>query len=693
MRGAREVAGSERSSRGSERGARWLRWATSARTGWVFALVPLLLGLWLAVGLGEGQRERLPTDALPRGFDSTRAVSLTEGLEQEGQSTAVVVFSVEPGAPEPELQPSQLDALTQLLATVGAVPTLVEAEDGTAALGIVPIEADSATQVGREVAQLRSTLAQAVPAGVAAQVTGPAGVEADLAEVFSGANVRLLAITASVVAVLLVVTYRSPVLWLVPLTVIGVADRAAVVLATHVLAAFDIPWNESTTGILSVLVFGAGTNYALLLISRYRDELRAHEDRRVAMRVALRRTAEPVLASAGTVVVGVLALLLSLVPTTRGLGLACAVGIVVAAFFALVCLPSAMVLFPRGIFWPRQPHVGESPVTESRSAWRRIGERVVRRPRTVGLAVVLGLGILATGSLNLPLGLDTSEQFLRKPEAIDAAERIAESFPAGTANPTTIVSRAAVADVTERAQGVPGVASVTVAAEHDGVTSLHVVLEAEEGSLEADEAVAALRDALDPLEQTYVGGPEAQRLDATQAAARDRLVIVPIILAVVMLALMLLLRAVLAPALLVVTVAGTYVASLGASWWVFRGALGFTALDEGVPLLAFLFLVALGVDYNIFLVTRAREESRAHGTRAGMIRALGATGGVITSAGILLAAVFAVLGVLPLVVLAQLGVVVCVGVLLDTLVVRTMLVPACAFVLGDHFWWPRRLPG
>ncbi|MBN8883128.1 MAG: MMPL family transporter, partial [Salana multivorans] len=456
-------------------------------------------------------------------------------------------------------------------------------------------------------------------------------------------------------------------------------------------ALVDVAWNESTVGILSVLVFGAGTNYALLLISRYRDELRVREDRREAMRVAVRRTVEPVTASAGTVVVGVLALLLSLVPTTRGLGLACAVGIVVAALFVLGCLPSALVLLPRGVFWPREPRVGESTAAQSRSVWRRVGEVVARRPIPVGLAVVVALGVLATPGLGLRLGLDTADQFLTKPEAIAASERIVESFPAGTANPTTIVTTQDAERVVAAAEAVDGVASVRPAAAADGVTQLQVVLDAAEGSEGSRAAVVDLRAALADLPETYVGGPEAQTMDGTAAAARDRELIVPIILVVVLVALTLLLRAVVAPVLLVLTVVGTYFAAVGASWWIFTGLLGFAALDEGVPLLAFLFLVALGVDYNIFLVTRAREETREHGPRLGMLRALGATGGVITSAGILLAAVFATLGVLPLVVLAQLGVVVCVGVLLDTLVVRTMLVPALAFVLRERFWWPQRL--
>lgn len=658
---------------------------------WALALIPLIFGILMIGVVGGGERARLATDQLPVGYDSTLAAELAEELPQEAGSTAVVVFSAD-GGQGAALAPEDLGSLGELLTQItGTEPVLVPSQDGTAALGIVSLEATSASEVADAVVGLRADLAAGVPDGVSAQVTGPAGIEADLASVFDGANIRLLAVTALVVAILLIVTYRSPILWIIPLTVVGIADQTAAALATRVLATFDVAWNESTTGILSVLVFGAGTNYALLLISRYRDELRSTENRFEAMAHAVRRTLEPVLCSAGTVVVGLLTLLLSLVPTTRGLGLASAVGIVVAAFFVLVCLPACLVLFGRWVFWPKAPKVGDPLASETRSVWRRIGDGVARRPVVVGASVVVVLAILAAGNTQLRLGLDTADQFLVKPEAIAAAERISESFPAGTSNPTLVTTRADAGEVSSAIEGVAGVASVAPAGVGDDVTQLQVVLDAAEGSDEADTAILALRDALSPFEETYVSGPEAQRLDATDAAARDRGLIIPLILGLVLIALAALLRSVVAPVLLVLTVVGTYFAALGVSWWIFTGVLGFSALDEGVPLMAFLFLVALGVDYNIFLVTRAREESLEHGPREGMLRALGATGGVITSAGVLLAAVFAVLGVLPLVVLAQLGVIVCIGVLLDTLVVRTMLVPSLALVLGERFWWPRKL--
>ena len=289
-------------------------------------------------------------------------------------------------------------------------------------------------------------------------MTGPAAVEADLAGVFKGANTRLLITTASIVAVLLVLTYRSPILWLIPLTVIGVADRVAMVAATHALSALDVAGDESTTGILSVLVFGAGTDYALLLISRYRDELRRHADRRQAMAVALSRTAETVLSSASTVVLGVLTLLLSAFPTTRGLGLASAIGIVIAAAFALVVLPAALVVFGRWVFWPRIPHDGEPALADTRSLWRRIGDVVAARPKTVVAVSVTGLILASVGALGINTGLSVSDQFLQKPEAIAASERLAESFPASSADPTWVVTTDDPQAVLAKVEGAGGVA-------------------------------------------------------------------------------------------------------------------------------------------------------------------------------------------------------------------------------------------
>ena len=409
------------------------------------------------------------------------------------------------------------------------------------------------------------------------------------------------------------------------------------------------------------------------------------------MSVAVRRTAEAVLSSATTVVLGLLTLLLSVVPTTRGLGLACAIGVVVAATFVLLVLPAALVLFGRWVFWPRVPHVGDPALVETDSLWHKVGARVARRPAAFVTGTLVLLAVMAIGVFRIDTGLDQADQFLVEPEAISASKRLAESFPAGVSDPAQVLTRDDADAVLSAVEGVDGVRTASISQQGDGITQIDAVLEATPGSDESRDTVTALRDAVGSFDDTHVTGTEATAIDQGESAQRDRLLILPLILALVLGALLVLLRAVVAPLLLVATVLATYAASMGIAWWLFTGPLGFEALDSGVPLLAFLFLVALGVDYNIFLVTRAREEAAEHGSRQGMLRALTATGGVITSAGILLAAVFAVLGVLPLVVLAQLGTVICIGVLLDTLVVRTVLVPALALTLGDRFWWPRRV--
>ncbi len=637
----------------------------------------LLIGL-----LGPGESMSANTDTLVAGSGSAKVTELQERFPPEESATAIVVFSAEDGT---------LDAGRLRKLRTGGSPFQVS-EDETAAISVVPLEAVGNAETSAAVAELRAQMRDLAPAGVTAQVTGPAAIQADLGAVFEGANFRLLAATATVVAVLLLFTYRSPILWLIPLITIGVGDRVASVLATRVLNAVEVAWDESTIGILSVLVFGAGTDYALLLISRYRDELRSFESRFAAMSRAVVKTGEAVFSSATTVVLGVLTLLLSVIPSTRGLGLASAVGIVVAVFFALVALPSVLVLFGRWVFWPKVPKVGQAQLVDSNSLWRRIGDRVAQKPLAFIAGAMVLLIVMGVGLTQVQTGLSQTDQFLDKPEAITAAERIAESFPAGSSDPVIIITEGSGDTVKNVAERVDNVDSARVGDSAGGLTRVDVVLDADPSSEAAAQAIRDLRTQLDGGAPTFVGGSEAQSLDSAEGTARDRALIIPLILALVLVALVLLLRSIVAPLILVSTVVATFLAALGASWWLFTIVFGFEALDDGAPLLAFLFLVALGVDYNIFLVTRAWQEAKIHGSHEGMIRGLTATGGVITSAGILLAAVFAVLGVLPLVVLAQIGAIICIGVLLDTLVVRTVLVPAIALVLRDKFWWPRKLP-
>lgn len=667
----------------------WLHRVLTRRLAPFIALLPIVVAVVAIALVGDGEREAQPTDTVPLGTGSARAEELAADLPNR-EDVALVVFDATSG----QLSDATVDRLDGLATSLGAggvedVPALVVAEDRTAALAAVPLESSLAAEQTDEIKALRAELADATPDDVDAAVTGPAAAEADLDAVFDGANTRLLLATALVVALLLVITYRSPVLWAIPLVVIGVADRLAAVVGTRVMAGLDVAFDDATTSILSILVFGAGTDYALLLISRYRSELALHESRYAAMAVALRRTAEAVLSSAVTVVLGVLTLVLSLTPSTRALGVASAIGIAVASVFVLVVLPAALVCFGRWVFWPRVPQHDADAQDDRTGAtvWARIGRGVARRPRGVVLGSLAVVVTLASGTLGISLGLDGAAAFKAAPESVVAAERLGESFPAGTSDPVQVLTRDDAEAVARTAREVGGVDTATVTATGD-VSLVEVVLSAAPGSDAAEQAVGALRSALDGYTDTAVGGTEALAVDRTDATRRDLLVIVPTLVLLVLLVLAGLLRSLVAPVVLVATVVATYAAALGASWWVF-GLLGYDGLENNVPLIAFVFLVALGIDYNIFLVTRAREETAVRGSRDGMLHALAATGGVITSAGILLAAVFTVLGQLPAVALAEVGIVICVGVLLDTFLVRTVLVPAIALLLGDRFWWPR----
>ena len=580
------------------------------------------------------------------------------------------------------------------------VPPVTFSEDGAAAVVTIPMdEYEETAKITDRVNELRDLMKQGLPSGLEVKLTGPEGFQADIAGVFAGANFTLLAVTAIVVIVLLLFTYRSPTLWLVPLLVIGTADRMAQILAGQVAQWFNITLDGSVTGILSVLVFGAGTDYALLLISRYREELLAYENRRDAMARAWRESAPAILASGGTVILALLTLSFATLEGNRGLGLACATGVLIAMIAALFVLPAALVTFGRWIFWPLTPRKGGVNKSDT-GLWAKLGKGVSKRPVFVAVGGFVILAALAFSGTGIKVGLSSTEQFLKKPEAVIGQEWIGEKFAAGSTVPTVVIAKNdKVEDVVAAASGVDGVATVSVATNaqgqaiaNDSITKINVVLDGEAGSEEAYSAITALRTAVHAVDgaEAKVGGQDAQRLDVKSAYAADQSLVIPLILALVFIVLLLLLRSVVAPVLLLITVVASFFASMGAGWLLFQHVFGFPALDLSVFLFSFLFLVALGVDYNIFLVTRAQEEGAKLGLRNGMIKALSSTGGVITSAGVLLAAVFAVLGVLPLIALTQIGVIVCIGVLLDTLLVRTVIVPALAFIAGEKFWWPRK---
>lgn len=689
-----------------------LKFQTGKKTAPVTMLLALIFAILAFGPLNIPSENTTPGTGLRDSAESVQVQKLQEQLPQNDGSAAFIVYASQTELTEEQLNwiQGEFDSQTQMLAgganekfleftnleVMGEkfVPPAAISEDGTTALISVPLDQSDDFDVTTErIDTMRELAPEGMPAGLDVYVTGPEAFIKDVGSIFEGADISLLAVTASVVALLLLITYRSPVLWIIPLLVVGVADGMAGILARQVADLLGFVPDASVVGILSVLVFGAGTNYALLLISRYREELLTHEDRREAMRIAIRGAGPAILASGSTVAVALALLLLAEIEGRQVLGLMSAVGIVVAMVAGLLVLPSALVVFPRGIFWPLVPKVGGKNPFE-KSIWTKLGKAVSKRPLTIAGAGVALLAVLATGGLGVKTGLSATEIFIEKPEAVAGQEVLAQAFSAGAATPTqVIVDAGAVSAATTILESVNGVDEVRVGATNDEIAQIDVILNADPESQAALEVIREMRVALDELPEStlaLVGGQDATTLDAQDATERDQLLLVPLILISVFLILILLLRSLLTPVLLLLAVVGSFFSAVGASWLVFQNIFGFPALDLTVFILAFLFLVALGVDYSIFLVTRAQEEARTLGTREGMRKALGATGGVITSAGILLAAVFAVLGVLPLIALAQVGTIVCIGVLLDTLLVRTVIVPAMAFKLGAKFWWPRK---
>ena len=688
-----------------------INFITGRKTAWATLLIGLMFAVLAFGPLAAKTAETVPGVGLPADTESVIVDEKLATLPGSDSTAAVIVYAAESELTDAQASwlQGEFDPIAQL-PTGGAndkfsefsnvdlngskfVPPATISEDRTTAVITVPMEKTEDTEeLTSRIESIREIAKEGMPSGLEVYVTGPEGFSADLSGVFAGADFTLLLSTVIIVAVLLLVTYRSPILWIIPLLVVGTADGMAGQLARQVAGLFGITPDGSVTGILAVLVFGAGTNYALLLIARYREELLKLQDRHQAMAVALRGAGPAIIASGSTVVLALLTLTLADLAGTRALGIVCATGIVIAMISALTVLPAALVVFGRGIFWPFIPKFGGINKSDS-GLWAKLGQGVSRKPVAVSVIGVIILGALATGASSIQVGLASTERFLQQPEAVVGQQVLAEAFPAGATSPTIVIANnAQMNDVKEVAEGVPGVDSVVVGTKNDEFTKLEVILEGEGQSEEAYSAIRELRVAVDDVSgaEALVGGLDAQAMDVKDAYARDQLIVIPLILLLVFVVLVLLLRALVAPVLLLVTVVASFFASMGAGWWIFTNLLGFPALDLSVFLFSFLFLVALGVDFNIFLVTRAKEEAEKLGTKQGMIKALSATGGVITSAGILLAAVFAVLGVLPLVALAQIGVIVCIGVLLDTLLVRTVIVPALAFMTGKTFWWPAK---
>ncbi|MFB7412299.1 MMPL family transporter [Streptomyces sp. NPDC056202] len=684
---------------------------------WAARLLPLvLLVLWLAVGGGlgpyAGKLGEVATNDqaafLPRSAESTRVIEAQRAFRQDETLPALVVWTSPGGAP---LGPETRAAATRALATLSGQPGVVGApspalpsEDGEALRGVVQLRPDLGEELAPTLAEI-DRAASAVP-GTTVWLAGPAATQADLSDAFAGIDGLLLAVALVTVLLILLLVYRSV---LLPLIIIvgAVLSLALACAVVYVLADHDVVRVDGQVqGILSILVIGAATDYALLLAARYREELAGRDGERVpAMRAALRQSAGPITASAATVALALLALLFSDLTNNRALGPVGAIGIVCAVLSTLTFLPAVLVLLGRAAYWPSKPRPSESE-GGGHGIWRRVAALVDRAPRKVWAATLAGLLACAAFSPLLESkGVPLDEIFVNDAPSVAAQEALGRHFPGGAGNPAIVIAdAAAAARVTSAAEAVEGVdsaAAVTASGRPgagaplvvDGRVRIDVTLTDAADSDAAAAAVARLRTSVHavPGADALVGGYTAQRYDTQRTAERDRMLIVPVVLAVILAILVVLLRSLLMPLLLVATVALNFFATLGVSALVFQHVFGFSGTDSSVPLYGFVFLVALGVDYNIFLMSRVREESLRHGVREGVLRGLTATGGVITSAGVVLAATFAALGVIPLAFLVQIAFIVAFGVLLDTLVVRSLLVPALVRDLGPVAWWPGRL--
>jgi putative drug exporter of the RND superfamily len=683
--------------------SRYLTFPAGRRAKWV------VFAVWIVAVLGMGAAN-LPgkfsdaeknesTSFLPGDAESTKALAVTKQLQDGEQVATVIVYRREGGLTAADKARIAADTarLNRLEARFAGTtrfgrPTL--SKDGTTALIANQIEGNGeGSRILDPVDEYRRLVSDP-GGGLQVKVTGPAGFSADAIKVFEGINGTLLAAAGALVLILLILIYRSPFFWFFPLLAVVMGEVASRGFG-YLLTQAGVTVNGQSSSILSVLVLGAGTDYALLLVARYREELRQVDDRHEAMARALRTAGPAIVASALTVSIALLTLSLAKVNGTAGLGPIGAMGILVALLSQMTFLPALLVIVGRKPFWPYIPHVGDAGVDTTHGRWRRIGERVAAHPMRVLAGTTTLLVVMSFGLLNLSGGLTQSNSFRDSVESVEGQELVAEAFPAGASAPTDVIvsEPSRVGAVTRAVAGVPGVASVRPTGQSgpEG-TLLAAALSLDPNSTEAYDLVPEIRAAArsaDP--EALVGGPSAVEHDLREASASDTKLLVPLTLVIVFVILGLLLRALVAPVVLIATVALSFVAALGFSAVIFDVVFGFPGSDPSFPLFAFIFLVALGVDYNIFLMARVREEAMRFGTREGMLRGLAVTGGVITSAGIVLAGTFSVLAVLPLVFLTELGFAIAFGVLLDTFLVRSVMVPALVFVLGPKVWWPSRL--
>jgi RND superfamily putative drug exporter len=670
------------------------------RLKWVILVLWLVLAAVsgpLAGGLTDEQDNEV-SSWLPGDAESTLAIERQAELGSDPDVIpAVIVYERTGGVTAEDLTAVEEDAaaLGRLDELDGEIVGPIPAEDGEAVQLVVPLNVgpDGFETIGGLIDDIRDTVTDG-PDGLESWVTGPAGNVADSAEAFEGIDGALLFAALGVVILILLVTYRSPVLWILPIfsAVVALFCSQAVI---YLLARYaDLTVNGQSASILTVLVIGAGTDYALLLVARYREELRLHADRHEAMTEAVQRAGPAVLASGGTVVLGMLCLAFADMNSTAGLGPVAAIGVAVTLVVLMTLLPALLVICGRWVFWPVRPALG-SPEPSATGLWSRVGGLIRPRPRAVWLVTSVLLLAATLGVLGLnATGLSQADGFRGNPESVQGEEVARAHFPATAGNPVYVLTTAGDADaVADAVAGTAGIGAVEAPAVIGDAAMIEASLADPADSQAAYDTIDRLRAGLDDVGdgEALVGGNTAVNLDVQTASQRDNRVVIPLVMVVVLLVLGVLLRAVVAPLILIATVVLSYGAALGISALIFDWTLGVNSTDSSFPLFVFVFLVALGIDYNIFLMTRVREEAFDHGTRRAALIGLSATGGVITSAGLVLAATFAVLGTLPLTFLTQLGIAVALGVLLDTIVVRSVLVTALTLDVGRWMWWPSAL--
>jgi putative drug exporter of the RND superfamily len=670
----------------------WTKWIVVG-----FWVVVLVLAFPLTKKL-NGVEKNDAKSWLPASAESTKVVDVQSHFQSPNVYAGVVVY----------LRPSGLTAADRAKAAAdargfagvsGVVPGQVAGPipsvDGKAMQTVVQVNLGSQgfSGAGKAVNAIRA-VASSNANGLVVHVTGPLGNLADNNNVFKDISGTLLYAAVAVVIVILLITYRSPVLWLLPVISSGVALIIAQAVIYLLAAHAGLTVNGLSVSILEVLVFGASTDYALLIVARYREELRRHDRRHPAMAEALRRAGPAVIASAATVVLALLTLSAAQLNSTKSLGPVLAIGVAVGMFVMLTLLPALLVTFPRGVFWPYRPTYGSAEPT-TRGMWARVGWSIAPRPRITWIITAVILGVLALGLTGLKAdGLTNAQSFRGHPDSVTGASVLAAHFPAGAGEPVIVIGNAsAAAQLRSAFAGTPGVASVTPPAVRAGYAYLEGTLTTPPDSQAAYGTIDRVRSAVHavPGSNAEVGGATAIALDVKRATAHDRSLIIPLILLVVFVILGLLLRALVAPLILTATVVLSFAAALGVSAFFFNHVFGFGGADTSFPLFVFVFLVALGIDYNIFLMTRVREEALKRDARHGAIVGLAATGGVITSAGFVLAGTFAVLATIPSTELTEIGFAVAFGILLDTIVVRSVLVTALNLDVGRWMWWPSKL--